>query len=278
MVEWLLGVAVVGWLVYAATREQAQPLLRKIRCHVEVVEDDTAVEVIVENGYGVDITVSLDWLRTDGLWCETPLPDRLVVGGHEVMCAARLLKVRAQHVISVDWSWVWGSAEARPDVRYAYELPFEGTFPVTQGPGGRFSHQGDSRHAVDFGLPEGTPVLAARAGLVVDVESDYRWSGLNREIGGNYVLVRHDDGTVAEYFHLRRGGVAVEPGMEVEPGDLLGYSGNTGYSGGPHLHFMVFKATDGRRRMSLPLRFWVEGSAEPVTLREGAFYTPRLTV
>ena len=92
------------------------------------------------------------------------------------------------------------------------------------------------------------------------------------EAGGNYVLVQHEDETVAEYFHLKTDGVKVEMGQRVEAGDLLGYSGNTGCSSGPHLHFMVFKARDGHHRESLPVRFLVAGSDQPIILQEGKSY------
>ena len=174
-----------------------------------------------------------------------------------------------------DWQWVWGSSEAQHAPGTVYYLPYEAglSFPVSQGPGGTFTHKGESYHAVDFDMPIGTPVLAARAGEVVDVEKDFRTKVLNREAGGNYVLVQHEDGTVAEYFHLKMDGVAVEPGTAVEVGDLLGYSGNTGCSAGPHLHLMVFRAVNGKRRESLPMRFRVKGSRLAAPLETGKSYT-----
>ncbi|MGE0492174.1 MAG: M23 family metallopeptidase [Vulcanimicrobiota bacterium] len=274
MLEWVL-LGVTAWLVYIAQKEKKRPVKRHIHCDVEVVESDRFVEVIVDNRYGVMVTASFDWRIVHHLAPEEQLPLERVIPGATTVCVARLWKTAPGHQISVDYHWVWGSLTAHHDPDCIYHLPFASgkTFGVSQGPGGEFSHSGESFHAVDFDMPIGTPVLAARAGVVVDTEDDFRYAALGKEIGGNYVFVQHEDDTVAEYFHLKAGGVAVKPGTVVEVGDLLGYSGNSGYSGGPHLHFMVFKAKSGRLRESLPLRFAVAGANAPLSLEQGRRYT-----
>lgn len=153
--------------------------------------------------------------------------------------------------------WQTGAFDVRGDEVYAYALPYAaGTaHPVTQGFGGAFSHQ--DRHAVDWAMPEGTPVHAARPGIVVAVQDTHTVSGLEpwHRTRGNYVEVAHADGTLARYFHLRPRGVAVAPGEAVRRGQLLGYSGNTGYSRGPHLHFEVVTLTQAFTYRTLPVRF-----------------------
>ena len=120
----------------------------------------------------------------------------------------------------------------------------------------------NNRHAVDFSMPEGTPVLAARRGTVIETEARY---GASRDedaltYEGNYVRVRHEDGTIATYAHLMHRGVAVAPGKAVEAGALLGYSGATGDVTRPQLHFGVSRREekDGARyEVSVPVLFYV---------------------
>lgn len=107
-------------------------------------------------------------------------------------------------------------------------------------------------------MPEGTPVLAAREGLVVGTEDKFDINGSDKDKYANFanfVIVKHPDGTFGEYDHLQKGGVAVKTGQTVKKGDILGYSGNTGFSTGPHLHFFVYMALDGKTRRSFPFRF-----------------------
>jgi murein DD-endopeptidase MepM/ murein hydrolase activator NlpD len=138
-----------------------------------------------------------------------------------------------------------GDPAARPAGNLSYALPFPaGTrYTLDQGFGGRFSHHDpDSRYALDFGVPEGTPVLAARAGVVLQVEDDFRASGRDAARYGdraNYVRVLHDDGSMAVYAHLAPGSLLRRPGDRIVVGQLVGKSGNTGFSTGPHLHFSV---------------------------------------
>lgn len=89
--------------------------------------------------------------------------------------------------------------------------------------------------AVDFDMPIGSVITAARSGTVVYVEE----SGMDGGFPNNAVAVRHSDGTHAIYMHLTHEGAAVEVGFGVGQGQLIGYSGNTGLAGYPHLHFVV---------------------------------------
>ena len=72
---------------------------------------------------------------------------------------------------------------------------------------------------------------------------------------GNFVTIEHDDATLGTYYHLKKFGAYVKVGDIVKRGELIGYSGNTGYSSGPHLHFEVYKITDKRTIQSIPVKF-----------------------
>lgn len=137
---------------------------------------------------------------------------------------------------------------------YAYALPWKGgPFRISQGAGGDFSHNSPKgRFAVDVAMPVGTPIVAARAGTVVKVRNDQH--GRRPDPAGNYVRILHDDGTHSAYLHLKRGSVQVKAGQQVKVGSLLGQSGNTGRSTGPHLHFVVQKNI-GDSLVSVPFRF-----------------------
>ncbi len=143
---------------------------------------------------------------------------------------------------------------------YEYRLPFEyARVRVDQGPGGSFSHNDPQNlHAVDFALPEGTPIVAVREGVVMQVESDFEKAGLNREkYGGraNFIRMLHDDGSMALYAHLQPEGVQVRTGQRVRKGQRIGLSGNTGFSTAPHLHFVV-QVNGGMRLQSIPFRMF----------------------
>ena len=122
---------------------------------------------------------------------------------------------------------------------YKYPLPWRGgPFRLTQGANGQYSHfTPKGRYAVDIAMPEGTPIVAARGGMVVKIENEQ--SGRGNNPAGNFVRILHDDGTMGVYLHLMKGSVAVREGQRIETGTRIARSGNTGNSTGPHLHFVV---------------------------------------
>lgn len=112
--------------------------------------------------------------------------------------------------------------------------------------------------ALDFQIPIGTNITASRAGQVLHIEE--RWIDGNRTAGqANYVYVMHSDGTVAEYYHLTKNGVLVNIGDNVQKGQVIAFSGDTGPSNGPHLHFVLYRSrwefSQYQRQYTLPVNF-----------------------
>lgn len=142
-----------------------------------------------------------------------------------------------------------------------YVLPFTpgASYELTQGNCGEASHGGRFRYSFDFRMPPGTPVLAARDGIVHTVRDD-RPDGTRRAGDENLVIVWHEGAELSRYIHLRQGGALVWKGKEVSAGDTIAFSGNSGQSAFPHLHFDVADrcGPDGCR--TIPVAFL---NAEP---------------
>ncbi|UFH30740.1 M23 family metallopeptidase [Chryseobacterium sp. C-71] len=145
------------------------------------------------------------------------------------------------------------------DTQYVYDLPFgKGkAFWIHQGYNGNFSHQNEN--SLDFIMPEGTEVLASREGLVIEIVQSNNKSCPTQSCApfGNYVSILHPDGTIAQYYHLQQNGVQVKLGDSVTKGQFIAYSGNTGWSSGPHLHFNVYlsSATAEKNRVTVKTLF-----------------------
>jgi murein DD-endopeptidase MepM/ murein hydrolase activator NlpD len=151
-------------------------------------------------------------------------------------------------------------------------LPYKSgqSFEVIQGENGTFSHFDELLYSIDFQMPEGTEVIAMRDGTVLFIKEDSNENGSDPSFKekSNYIWVLHDDGSIASYAHIRQNGSVVEAGDKVKAGDLLGYSGNTGYSTIPHLHVQVFLYKGFSPTEYIPIRFnGIDGA-----LIEGSFY------
>lgn len=123
---------------------------------------------------------------------------------------------------------------------YVYELPFQkgSMYRVVQGYGGLFSHSYIA--AIDFEMPIGTAVCAAREGVIFSYKDDSDEGGVFSKYKNkaNYIIIKHNDGSFGCYWHLKKNGVLVKKG-HVSKGQQIGLSGGTGLALRPHLHFSV---------------------------------------
>ena len=142
------------------------------------------------------------------------------------------------------------------DTSFVYRLPYHpgARHRLIQGYYSRGTHK--YRAALDFGMKKGTPVLAARDGVVERIKDDSNRGGMYKRYRphANYVTILHEDGTRASYRHLAFQSVRVQPGDQVETGQVLGLCGKTGYTFTAHLHFMVSTLVKGEWRQ-IPTRF-----------------------
>jgi predicted transcriptional regulator len=208
-----------------------------------------------------DMTATLE-VAAVNMKSSVPLPCTITIPAGKTVEAFTLAPTNSA---ASDWSFNYtnhytvGRRDAVHDDSFLYFLPYTAgtTYKVTQGYKGTFSHTGPDEYSTDWKMPEGTPVLAAREGIVVAVKDDSEKGGAQRKFEdcANMVTIQHADGTMAHYCHLSPRSAKVRVGQKVRAGDLLAASGNTGFTSGPHLHFAVFKARDGYGRQTLPVKF-----------------------
>jgi murein DD-endopeptidase MepM/ murein hydrolase activator NlpD len=234
-----------------------------------------ATHFSVENRELCEVTMTFDFASSN-LRSDRPLPytATFLPGKTEAFTLSPVTNGSAWKYAYTNY-YKLGSNCAHHDDSCEYQLPYKSgsRFTISQGYNGPFSHQGPNQYALDWQMPEGTPVCAARAGLVVNVKQDSDTGGSSMDFDqfNNYITIRHDDGTLGHYCHLRKNGCCVKVGQRVNAGDRIASSGNTGYSSGPHLHFCVFRTKNGRERESIPVRFRTF-DAQGVTLTSGRTY------
>lgn len=174
--------------------------------------------------------------------------------------------------VPFEYGYVVGdpAAQHRPTLPYRAPFATAAQFPVSQAPPDAVTHADESsRYAIDIAMPVGTAVHAAREGVVINVARTHFRGGLQAQNlnEANFVQILHDDGTYAIYAHLQLDTVRVRPGQKVARGEFVANSGNTGFTSGPHLHFVVLRNA-GMRSESLPVTFAGPGGAS-VTARTG---------
>lgn len=226
---------------------------------LRIENDGDRFLAFADNRLSGPIEVQLDFSRSDNVIGNPVLPARATVAARGSALVAVLSSADPDRGFDFELQMesLPGDPGARPrDVDYLLPLQQQ-QFRIDQGYGGHFSHRdGQNRYAVDFAADIGTPVLAARDGVVMQVESDFDKAGLNLErYGGraNFVRILHDDGTMTLYAHLKSEGALVRVGQRVRAGQQIGLSGNTGFTTGPHLHFAV-QVNRGMKLESIPFR------------------------
>lgn len=272
------GAAVGGATAPAPTASRQENLCsRDVMCIVSVARGDE-VDVYIDNRQSAEITVTLDpVLRNMHSSVAFPYTETVPGSAKTKLFSLKIADARADHSYRHTYKWTWGSMHAVHDDEYVYTLPYApGQFyRVDQGYNGAFSHYGDFTYAIDWNMPIGSPVHAAREGIVVAVKDEFDVGGPDRRFENfcNYIMIKHADGTIGEYDHLQAFSAKVKVGDVVRAGDRIAASGNSGFTTGPHLHFFVYKAVDGGKRQSFPLRFKLDENTAGAAISEGRTYT-----
>jgi murein DD-endopeptidase MepM/ murein hydrolase activator NlpD len=226
----------------SVVRVDHQPLIR-LR---QEGSDDNQTEIFV-NSAGGPVSVEIAFGAADNVQSQPQLPARIVLPGQSETPAVHITPIlpNASFRYQLRYTYMPGDFRAQHGSDAHYRLPFPESerFPVAQAFGGEVSHTDKQNYyAVDIAMPEGTPVLAARDGVVMTVDNDFYGAGQDLSKYGdraNNIRIAHSDGTMAVYAHLQMESARVAVGDHVHAGQTIALSGNTGYTRGPHLHFVV---------------------------------------
>lgn len=236
---------------------------------IETEKEGEGHRIVARNNGPAPVSVKVSLPSSRNITPDRPFPVFAVVppgGGTLYLARIRPAMAGVGYTFNTQSSWMLGDFNARQSPDAMYRLPYkDGTaFPIGQAPGGPITtHTGqDSLYAVDIGMPEGAPVVAARDGVVIYTEASQVYGGQSPDMmtKANEVRILHMDGTIAVYAHLAHGGVYVYPGQRVTAGTQIGLAGSTGFSSGPHLHFVIQaieRSGESLRMVSLPFKFYV---------------------
>jgi murein DD-endopeptidase MepM/ murein hydrolase activator NlpD len=168
----------------------------------------------------------------------------------------------------------YGNPNDKMDTSYVYSLPFktQKSFKISQGYFGKRTHHRE--RALDFTLPIGTNIYAAREGVVIKVVDQNTKTCYKKECSkfNNEIIIYHNDGSFSNYVHINTNSAKVNVGEKIKKNQLIAQSGNIGWSSGPHLHFSVY-TQKLERRFYYETKFKVYKDGVPLVLkREGVYY------
>ncbi len=220
------------------------------------------------------LTVKLEKLVNMKSKPENPFTKLLPANRMEIFLFSLVPEPGKKYSYLYSYHYVLGDPKSvHHDDSFPYLLPYENgtTHLVSQGYNGQYSHRG--LFALDFIMDPGTKVTAARGGIVVLIKEDSDRGGpdISFENDANYILIYHDDGSFGYYAHLKKDGAVVNIGDRVQAGELIGYSGNTGFSSQPHLHLDVSIPLVNGKRQTVPVKFLSQDGAL-IELKEGQYY------
>lgn len=204
-------------------------------------QDDGTLFIMAKNNTDVLQSVVVN-IILKGMESSEPLPVTKLLDPKKETRITILKPVKKSYSYNTQLSYIKGDITANHNDKTVYQLPYKSgeSYKIDQGYNGISTHMG--KFALDFHMDEGTEVCAIRDGVVFEVQESNNRGCPSNDCSkfNNFILVRHDDGSIADYSHIKKNGALVKTGDQVKAGDVIALSGSTGYASGPHLHLEVY--------------------------------------
>jgi murein DD-endopeptidase MepM/ murein hydrolase activator NlpD len=148
-----------------------------------------------------------------------------------------------------------------------YSIPFKDNVIRVEAPAHEWERH--LKFCIDFLLPKGTPIIAARSGTVIACQDRYKRSYKSPKFAGrrNFIIIRHTNGENSVYVHLKYRSIQVKKGQRVKRGQVIALSGQVGFATHPHLHFGVYRGVPWKGGVSIKVPFDKKYRAPEIPLR-----------
>lgn len=257
---------ITPWLLYGQTEEPIEISYKR--------ENNGTINFFALNKTNIPYQVTLNFKTLKNLKSSLSLPHYIIVyPSSEPVFVLEIKVINPKEAINFnfDYTYIMGDPTLFSDEEFAYSFPYAHgkKHKLAQGYLGKLTHQ--NSYSLDFNMNVGDTVHATRSGKVVEIVMNYDKGGPDPKLEpyANKVVIMHDDGTFGHYVHLRKNGSLVKRDEIVAQGQAIALSGNTGYSHGPHLHFMVVQPTRMNQK-TIPTKFIQNDKL--ITPKEGNYY------
>ncbi len=266
--------SILSFLIVTSSFAQVDDELFNI--YNERNEEDGSVTVYADNANVIEVSATVEFNVLKNMQADVELPFKTVVPAgskHLKLLTLTIKKMEKESQLGYSVKHCYGDIYTKNhDDSYVYTIPYKHgqVYSLEQAYGGSFSHYITGRtHALDFAMDVGTTVCAARGGTVIGVKEDSNKGGKTSRYQeyGNSIEVYHGDGSIATYVHLKKNGSKVKVGDVVKAGQEIAYSGNTGWSSGPHLHFQVYTFNQNMDVKSIATKF-LQPYGKVITLKK----------
>lgn len=203
--------------------------------------EDKSIRILAKNNSDAEQSVQIE-ATFKGMETSVKFPIVKVIppGGTEYF--ASLKPGKGSYSFNYKYTYIQGDVTGKHNDDFVYRLPFKTgeKYMVGQSYNERPTHM--NQYALDFNMDEGTDICAIRDGVVVKIVDHHNKGCPKEECSqyNNYLLVKHEDGSEADYSHIKKNGALVKVGDKVRAGQPLALSGATGWASGAHLHLEIY--------------------------------------
>ncbi|MFY0607391.1 MAG: M23 family metallopeptidase [Cyclobacteriaceae bacterium] len=214
---------------------------KEVSVYHEVLEDQS-INIYAKNHTNVWQSVNVEG-KIKGMTASTDLPVLTLLTGNETKLITNLVPEEGKsYSYKYKYTFIIGDVTAEHNDDYVYRLPFPKGQEYLVGQSYNEFPTHINQFAIDFNMDEGTKISAIRDGVVLQVVDKHSKGCPNESCSkyNNYIMVRHEDGSIADYSHIQKKGALVQLGDSVKAGQVIAKSGSTGWASGPHLHLEVY--------------------------------------
>lgn len=220
-----------------------------------------SIHIFAKNNTNTEHSVMIE-ATFKGMTASAKMPITKVIPPGASAYFVTLIAGKSGYSYNYKYTFIKGDVTGEHNDNHIYQLPFKNGESYIIGQSYKEGPTHMDKYALDFNMDEGTEICAIRDGVVIEIEDSHNKGCPRKDCMkyNNYVMIKHDDGSIADYSHIQKKGSLVNVGDRVKTGQPIALSGATGWASGPHLHLEVYQPRFSGNE-SLKIRYYLNSKS-----------------